>query len=34
MVDTTPVTTLRELPYHFRGEIDRRTAPSGRIHDD
>ena len=28
MTDTIPVTTLRELPYHFQGNINRRMAPS------
>ena len=30
MVGTTPVSTLRELSYHFHSDTDEDTAPSGR----
>ena len=32
VVGTTPVTTLRELPYHFYSRRDEGLAPSGRTY--
>ena len=32
MAGTTPVSTLRELPYQFHSDTDEDTAPSGRTY--
>ena len=32
MAGTTPVSTLRELPYQFHSDIDEDTAPSGQTY--